>query len=211
MDSFDDRGWQSRLSPAGRRRPSATSTIRLPVPSSCRCSWPTSAGFIATSSCCFPRNRTPTTCCRRRRWCLRGIRRVPGRCGRNFYYLGLQDPAASVGLGVSPPQGARAPLDEDVLELFAQLSTRDESILEVRSAALEQCLGKLTFGDRQLIERCYADQLKGRELALELPARKINLPFPGAARRTLIECVRRFLASAERRSLVNLSYHDAAS
>ena len=92
-----------------------------------------------------------------------------------------------------------APLDEDVLELFVQLSSGDDSVLEVRMAALEQCLNKLTPNDRHLIERCYSGELSGRELALELkrPEKSIYRSL-GRVRRTLIECVRRLLAASER-------------
>jgi RNA polymerase sigma-70 factor (ECF subfamily) len=92
-----------------------------------------------------------------------------------------------------------APLDEDVLELFVQLSSGDDSVLEVRMAALEQCLSKLTPNDRHLIERSYSGQLSGRELALELkrPEKSIYRSL-GRVRRTLIECVRRLLAASER-------------
>lgn len=90
-------------------------------------------------------------------------------------------------------------LDESVLDQIAVLCTRDDSLLNIRQTALQQCLEKLNPRDRSLIDGYYLKQSKGNELAAELgrPEKSIYRSL-GRVRRTLIDCVRRALAVAER-------------
>lgn len=90
-------------------------------------------------------------------------------------------------------------LDQDVLEQIAALSAADDSLLNIRQTALQLCLDKLTPRDRSLIDDYYLKQTKGKDIATQLgrPEKSVFRSL-GRIRRTLVECVRRMLAVAER-------------
>jgi RNA polymerase sigma-70 factor (ECF subfamily) len=89
--------------------------------------------------------------------------------------------------------------DEDVLEKLADVPVDEERLLEVRRAALYDCLNKLSLKDRQLFESRYTSTMKGKEIADRLgrPADSIYRSL-SRIRRALMECLRRTLASADR-------------
>jgi RNA polymerase sigma-70 factor (ECF subfamily) len=90
-------------------------------------------------------------------------------------------------------------LDNEVLEQLAIFAASDDSSPEIRLSALDQCLSKLPPRDRELIDQCYAVNVKVREVAAERErsAKSVRKSL-GRIRRALLECVRRKLAVAER-------------
>ncbi|MBX3444599.1 MAG: sigma-70 family RNA polymerase sigma factor [Planctomyces sp.] len=85
-------------------------------------------------------------------------------------------------------------------EEFLQATTEDVQAplddLDLRRAALRQCLAKLRDKDRQLIEKRYRPGAVGRMEAEHLgrPANSVYQSI-GRIRRTLLECIRRQLAA----------------
>jgi RNA polymerase sigma-70 factor (ECF subfamily) len=59
-------------------------------------------------------------------------------------------------------------LDPDVLEHLAAMLPPGEGPQQLRLDALEHCLGKLNPIDRELVDRCYAPQVKIKAIAAEL-------------------------------------------
>jgi RNA polymerase sigma-70 factor (ECF subfamily) len=84
-------------------------------------------------------------------------------------------------------------------ELINELAARQEATHEIQQArlrALEACRGKLRSSDQQLLKHCYGTGEKIRDAAERLgrPAGSVYDSLM-RIRRTLIECVRRALAS----------------
>jgi RNA polymerase sigma-70 factor (ECF subfamily) len=90
-------------------------------------------------------------------------------------------------------------LSDEVLEQIAALASTTERRLDPRQSALESCLAKLHANDRELLDQRYIQQLSGREVADRLgrPANSVYKSL-GRIRRTLLECIDRQLAAAER-------------
>jgi RNA polymerase sigma-70 factor (ECF subfamily) len=83
----------------------------------------------------------------------------------------------------------------DLVEVIAQESEEVLDDLDLRRGALQECLGKLRQGDRELIQSRYAPGNKGKEVAESL-GRPINSVYQsiGRIRKTLFECINRQLA-----------------
>ena len=94
---------------------------------------------------------------------------------------------------------AVAHLENEVLEQLAVFAASEDASLEIRLAALDQCIGKLAPKDRELVGQCYSVDSKVRMVAAELQrsAKSVRKSL-GRIRRALLECVRRTLAVAER-------------
>lgn len=86
--------------------------------------------------------------------------------------------------------------NDDVLELVAAEALTRADELEVRRAALMECLGKLRPRDRELIQSRYAPGHSGKDVAADLgrPANSVYQSL-GRIRRTLWECIQRRLAA----------------
>ncbi|MDA0284350.1 MAG: sigma-70 family RNA polymerase sigma factor [Planctomycetota bacterium] len=84
----------------------------------------------------------------------------------------------------------------DVLEAIAQESEEQEDDLDLRRAALDECLRKLRPGDRELIQQRYLPGNSGESVARQLD-RPINSVYQsiGRIRKTLFECINRRLAA----------------
>ena len=84
----------------------------------------------------------------------------------------------------------------DVLEVIAQESEEQEDDLDLRRAALQECLRKLRAGDRELIQQRYQPGNSGEGVAKQLD-RPINSVYQsiGRIRKTLFECINRRLAA----------------
>lgn len=95
-------------------------------------------------------------------------------------------------------------LSEDVLESLAALAITTDRKLDPRQSALEHCLTKLRTRDRTIIEQRYGQQSTGREVAERLgrPANSFYKTL-GRIRRTLLECINREIAAAERQGDVS--------
>jgi RNA polymerase sigma-70 factor (ECF subfamily) len=90
------------------------------------------------------------------------------------------------------------PLNHEVLEQLADFASQEDSSVDIHLSALDQCLQKLTPKDRELVERCYALNVKVKEIATQLGRSEKSIRKSlGRVRRLLIECVRRTLAVAE--------------
>lgn len=85
--------------------------------------------------------------------------------------------------------------DEFVRRIAAEARTDFEHLQEKRRA-LNHCLDKLRPKDRNLIERRYAPGENGKSVARS-PGRPVNSVYQslGRIRRTLFECMRRYLAA----------------
>jgi RNA polymerase sigma-70 factor (ECF subfamily) len=90
-------------------------------------------------------------------------------------------------------------LDDDVLEQLAAVAASKEAPFDVRRSALDRCLAKLSSKDRTLLERRYSPQGSSKQIAVDLgrPANSISKSL-GRIRRTLLDCIRRAIAAAER-------------
>lgn len=88
-----------------------------------------------------------------------------------------------------------ASLSPEVMEQVAATLTREEPLLERRRDALRTCLGKLADDDRELIERCYADDGNVLDVASRLE-RKATSVYRSLRRirRLLGECIDRQVA-----------------
>ena len=84
----------------------------------------------------------------------------------------------------------------DVLEAIAQESEEQEDDLDLRRAALDECLRKLRPSDRELIQQRYQPGNSGESVARQLD-RPINSVYQsiGRIRKTLFECISRRLAA----------------
>lgn len=85
---------------------------------------------------------------------------------------------------------------DEFLETVAQTSLERSEELEMRRAALTECLGKLRPKDRDLIEQRYAPGERGKHLAAQIgrPANSVYQSL-GRIRRTLMECIQQTLAA----------------
>lgn len=86
-------------------------------------------------------------------------------------------------------------LGDDVMELIANHAEKQENDFDLRRDALACCVQKLRDKDRELIQRRYAEDANGDEVAEQLgrPANSVYQSL-GRIRRVLLECVRRQLA-----------------
>lgn len=85
---------------------------------------------------------------------------------------------------------------DEFLEAVAQTSLERSEELEMRRAALTECLGKLRPKDRDLIEQRYAPGERGKHLAEQIgrPANSVYQSL-GRIRRSLLECIQQRLAT----------------
>lgn len=86
-------------------------------------------------------------------------------------------------------------LGDDVIELIANHTEKQENDFDLRRDALACCVQKLRDRDRELIQRRYAEDANGDEVAEQL-GRPANSVYQSLSRirRVLLECVRRQLA-----------------
>ena len=91
----------------------------------------------------------------------------------------------------------RLQFSEEFLNAVAQESLAREDELELRRAALVECIQKLRDRDRELIQLRYAPGESGKGLAENLgrPANSVYQSL-GRLRRTLLECIERQLATS---------------
>ena len=84
----------------------------------------------------------------------------------------------------------------DVLDVIAQESEEQEDDLDLRRAALQECLKKLRPKDRELIQNRYKPGNTGQSVAVEM-GRPINSVYQsiGRIRKILFECINRRLAA----------------
>ncbi len=87
---------------------------------------------------------------------------------------------------------------DELIEQLAGESLEEADEWELRREALSQCLQKLRPRDRELIEKRYAPGEMGKDLAEEI-GRPLNSVYQslGRIRRTLHECIQRYLAATE--------------
>ena len=87
-------------------------------------------------------------------------------------------------------------LGDEVIELIASETEEQPNDFDLRRDALAECVGKLREKDRELIQMRYAVGSTGDDVANEL-GRTANSVYQsiGRIRRTLMECVKRRLAS----------------
>ncbi len=88
----------------------------------------------------------------------------------------------------------------DILEVIAQESEEQEDDLDLRRAALQECLQSLRTADRELIQQRYQPGNTGEGVARQLD-RPINSVYQsiGRIRKTLFECINRRLAAGSPR------------
>ena len=88
----------------------------------------------------------------------------------------------------------------DLLEVIAQESEEQEDDLDLRRAALQECLQNLRSADRELIQQRYQPGNTGEGVARQLD-RPINSVYQsiGLIRKTLFECINRRLAAGSPR------------
>jgi RNA polymerase sigma-70 factor, ECF subfamily len=84
----------------------------------------------------------------------------------------------------------------ELLEVIAQESEEQEDDLDLRRAALQECLRSLRAADRELIQQRYQPGNTGEGVARQLD-RPINSVYQsiGRIRKTLFECINRRLAA----------------
>jgi len=87
----------------------------------------------------------------------------------------------------------------DVLEAIAREAEERDDDLDLRRAALHECLRKLRPGDRELIQKRYQPGNSGQSIAEEMgrPANSVYQSI-GRIRKTLFECINRRLAAGAR-------------
>ena len=85
---------------------------------------------------------------------------------------------------------------DEFLESVAQTSLERSEELELRRAALAECLGRLRPKDRDLIQQRYAPGERGKHLAEQIgrPANSVYQSL-GRIRRTLLECIQQRLTA----------------
>jgi RNA polymerase sigma-70 factor (ECF subfamily) len=90
----------------------------------------------------------------------------------------------------------RVYLSEDVLAEVARVRLEAHDVLEARRLALRDCLDRLTRGNRELLERCYAGKNSIKTIATEL-GRQPNVLYMTLKRlrRSLFDCINRTLAA----------------
>ena len=93
-------------------------------------------------------------------------------------------------------RSSRLVFGEDVIEAIAEESEESQDDLDLRRAALGECLGKLRSKDRELIQIRYAPGNKGKDVAdvLGRPSNSVYQSI-GRIRKTLFECINRRLSA----------------
>lgn len=93
-------------------------------------------------------------------------------------------------------RSSRLVFSEDVIEAIAEESEESQDDLDLRRAALGECLGKLRAKDRELIQTRYAPGNKGKDVAdvLGRPSNSVYQSI-GRIRKTLFECINRRLSA----------------
>lgn len=90
----------------------------------------------------------------------------------------------------------RLVFSDDIVESIAEESEESQDDLDLRRAALGECLGKLRPRDRELIQTRYAPGNKGKDVASDLgrPSNSVYQSI-GRIRKTLFECINRRLSA----------------
>ena len=90
----------------------------------------------------------------------------------------------------------RLVFSESVIEAIAEQSEESQDDLDLRRAALRNCLGKLRTRDRELIQTRYAPGNKGKDVA-DILGRPSNSVYQsiGRIRKVLFECIGRQLTA----------------
>ena len=90
----------------------------------------------------------------------------------------------------------RMVFSDDLIGTIAQESEDSQDDLDLRRAALRECLGKLRADDRELIQQRYAPGSSGRDVAESL-GRPMNSVYQsiGRIRKSLFECINRRLST----------------
>ena len=93
-------------------------------------------------------------------------------------------------------RSSRLVFSEDVIEAIAEESEESQDDLDLRRAALNECLDKLRSKDRELIQTRYAPGNKGKDVAdvLGRPSNSVYQSI-GRIRKTLFECINRRLSA----------------
>ncbi len=88
-------------------------------------------------------------------------------------------------------------LSEVTCDSLAADAARGADIFEFRRDALRKCLGKLSTGDSQLVERCYSDSKVSFKAIAEEVGRPVNTVYKALnrIRRSLQECIDRSLSA----------------
>ena len=88
-------------------------------------------------------------------------------------------------------------LSEVTCERLAADAARGADLFDFRRDALRQCLGKLTTGDRQLVQRCYSDSTASFKTIAEEVGRPVNTVYKALnrIRRALQQCIDRSLSA----------------
>jgi RNA polymerase sigma-70 factor (ECF subfamily) len=88
-------------------------------------------------------------------------------------------------------------LSEITCERLAADAARGADLFEFRRDALRKCLGKLTAGDRQLVQRCYSESAVSFKTIAEEAGRPVNTVYKALnrIRRSLQECIDRSLSA----------------
>ncbi len=85
---------------------------------------------------------------------------------------------------------------DEFVSQVAEAVRENQDVFELRRTALTHCLSKLRKKDRELIQRRYQGDNQGKDLADDLgrPANSVYQSL-GRVRRTLFECINRYIAS----------------
>ncbi|WP_417385261.1 sigma-70 family RNA polymerase sigma factor [Gimesia sp.] len=85
---------------------------------------------------------------------------------------------------------------DEFVSQVAEAVKENQDVFELRRTALTFCLSKLRKKDRELIQRRYQGDNQGKDLADDLgrPANSVYQSL-GRVRRTLFECINRYIAS----------------
>ena len=88
-------------------------------------------------------------------------------------------------------------LSEVTCERLAADAARGADLFEFRRDALRNCLGKLSAGDSQLVQRCYSDSTVSFKAIAEEVGRPVNTVYKALnrIRRSLQECIDRSLSA----------------
>lgn len=88
-------------------------------------------------------------------------------------------------------------LSEITCERLAADAARGADLFEFRREALRKCLGKLTPGDGQLVQRCYSESSASFKTIAEEVGRPVNTVYKALnrIRRSLQQCIDRSLSA----------------
>jgi len=119
--------------------------------------------------------------------------------GTNFTAWSLQIANYEVFKFRDRKRDHRLVFNDELIDVIAHESESMQDELDLRRAALRECLQKLRPKDRELIEERYAPGNKGKGIAEELgrPTNSVYQSF-GRIRRTLFECVTRRVSAETR-------------